>query len=334
MFRFITRRLLALVPVLLGISVVVFLFVHLIPGDPVWVMLGDYATDQAVAELRTSLGLDRPLHIQYLKYLERLLHGDLGRSIHTKNPLVSELASRLPASLELSLTAMLIAIAVGIPLGMISAVKHGSIIDTASMIGALIGVSMPIYVLGLVAIWFFAIQFRWLPPGGRMEADTTLRTVTGFFVLDSIITGNWPALFDALKHLVIPSVTLSTVPMAIIARMTRANLLEVLYQDFIRTARGKGLSESIVIVRHALKNALLPVITVIGIQIGIILSGAVLTETIFSWPGIGRWVYEAIQKRDYPVVQGMTLFIGVVFVISSLVVDVLYVWLDPRIRYE
>ena len=332
MFKFLVRRLLSLIPVLVGISLLVFLFIHFIPGDPIWVMLGDFATEEAVAELRQDLGLDEPLHIQYVKYVGRLLQGDLGESIHTRNPITSDLATRLPASLELAITAMLIASLIGIPAGVISAMNHRSLIDSASMVGALIGVSLPIYVLGLFAIWIFAVQLGWLPPGGRLSPDIELERITGFHVLDSIVTRNWTALGDSLKHLTIPSIVLATVPMAIIARITRASLLEVFSQDFVRTARSKGLRERSVVTRHVLKNAMLPVITVIGIQFGVILSGAVLTETIFSWPGIGRWVYEAIQKRDYPVVQGMTLFIGLVFLFSSLVVDALYVWLDPRIR--
>lgn len=334
MFKFLVHRLLSLIPVLLGISLLVFLFIHFIPGDPIWVMLGDFATEESVADLRQDLGLDEPLHIQYLKYVGRLLQGDLGTSIHTRNPITSDLATRLPASLELAITAMLIASLIGIPAGVISAMKHQSLIDSASMVGTLIGVSLPIYVLGLFAIWIFAVKLGWLPPGGRLSSDIELVRITGFHVLDSIITRNWTALGDSLKHLTIPAVVLATVPMAIIARITRASVLEVLSQDFVRTARSKGLRERAVVKRHVLKNAMLPIITVVGIQFGVILSGAVLTETIFSWPGIGRWVYEAIQKRDYPVVQGMTLFIGVVFLLSSLVVDALYVWLDPRIRNE
>jgi len=333
-FKFLVHRLLSLIPVLLGISLLVFLFIHFIPGDPIWVMLGDFATEESVADLRQDLGLDEPLHIQYLKYVGRLLQGDLGTSIHTRNPITSDLATRLPASLELAITAMLIASLIGIPAGVISAMKHQSLIDSASMVGTLIGVSLPIYVLGLFAIWIFAVKLGWLPPGGRLSSDIELVRITGFHVLDSIITRNWTALGDSLKHLTIPAVVLATVPMAIIARITRASVLEVLSQDFVRTARSKGLRERAVVKRHVLKNAMLPIITVVGIQFGVILSGAVLTETIFSWPGIGRWVYEAIQKRDYPVVQGMTLFIGVVFLLSSLVVDALYVWLDPRIRNE
>ncbi len=334
MTKFVFWRLATLLPVMLGISVIVFSFIHLIPGDPAAVMAGDYAAPGQIAELRAALGLDEPLPNQYFRYVWRLLHGDLGRSIHTRNPIASELATRLPASMELAFSAMLIAIVIGIPAGIVSAMKRGSMADAASMAGALIGVSMPVYVLGLVSMWLFAFKLGWLPVGGRLAAELQLQRVTGFFVLDGLLTGNSPAFVDAVKHLVVPAMTLSTVPMAIIARITRSSLLECLSQDYIRTARGKGLAEPRIVIRHALKNGMLPVVTVIGLQIGVILSGAVLTETIFSWPGIGRWVYEAITKRDYPVIQGMTLFIGIVFLFTSLLVDCVYALLDPRIRYD
>jgi len=334
MTKFVLWRLATLLPVMLGISVIVFFFIHLIPGDPAAVMAGDYAAPGQIAELRTALGLDESLPNQYFRYARRLLHGDLGRSIHTHNPIASELATRLPASMELALSAMLIAIVIGIPAGILSATKRGSLLDAASMVGALIGVSMPVYVLGLIAMWMFAFKLGWLPVGGRLAADLQLQRTTGFFVLDGLLSGNFPACVDAVKHLMVPAMTLSTVPMAIIARITRSSLLDCLSQDYIRTARGKGLTEPMIVIRHALKNGMLPVVTVIGLQIGVILSGAVLTETIFSWPGIGRWVYEAITKRDYPVIQGMTLFIGVVFLFTSLLVDCLYALLDPRIRYD
>ncbi len=334
MVKFVLRRLLTLLPVMAGISVIVFFFVHLIPGDPATVMAGDYAAPHQIAELRTSLGLDEPLPIQYFRYMGRLLHGDLGRSITTRNPIASELTTRLPASMELAFSAMLLAIVIGIPAGIVSAMKRGSLADAMSMAGALLGVSIPVYVLGLIGMWLFAFKLGWLPVGGRLAAELQLHRLTGFFVLDGLLTGNYPALVDAAKHLVVPAATLSTVPMAIIARITRSSLLDCLSQDYIRTARGKGLAEPMIVIRHALKNGMLPVITIIGLQIGVILSGAVLTETIFSWPGIGRWVYEAITKRDYPVIQGMTLFIGAVFLFTSLLVDCLYALLDPRIRYD
>ncbi|MCC7160977.1 MAG: ABC transporter permease [Anaerolineae bacterium] len=334
MLKFIIGRLIEMVPVLIGISILVFFFIHLIPGDPAAIIAGDFATPESIADIRSNLGLDEPLPVQYFRYMGRLLRGDMGRSIHTSNPIAQELLQRLPASIELAVSAMLIAILIGIPAGIVSAMRRSSILDTLTMTGALIGVSVPIYVLGLVAVWFFAVQLRILPPGSRIGPDIELQNITGFFVLDSILTRNWNALVDVLKHLVIPAVVLCTVPMAIIARITRSSLLEVFSQDYVRTARGKGLSETRVVIRHALKNGMLPVITIIGLQFGVILSGAVLTETIFSWPGIGRWVYEAIQKRDYPIVQGMTLFIGFVFVMSSLIVDAFYTWLDPRVRYD
>ncbi|HXX37091.1 MAG TPA: ABC transporter permease [bacterium] len=334
MLKFALWRLVELVPVLVGVSILVFFFIHLIPGDPAVVMAGDIATPKDIAAIRTRLGLDQPLDVQYLKYMAHLFHGDLGQSIQTNSPIAAELGDRLPASLELALTAMGIAVVVGLAAGVVSAMRPGSAVDTASMVGALVGVSMPIYVLGLIAIWFFAVQLKWLPPGGRLGTDTVLVKVTGLFVLDSVVAGNWRGLGDAVAHLAIPACALSTVPMAIIARITRSSLLDVMAQDFIRTAYGKGLAGRAVVVRHALKNAMLPVVTVLGMQFGVILSGAVLTETIFAWPGIGRWVYEAIQTRDYPVVQGMTLFIGLVFIATNFLVDILYAWLDPRIQYQ
>lgn len=334
MTKFILHRLISLMPVLLGITVIGFLLIRLIPGDPAEVMLGERATEAALRELRQSLGLDQPLSLQYVRYLSQLAHGDLGKSIQTGIDIVDELKARLPASLELALVATLIAVAGGILAGTVAAVKHGSLIDTASMVGSLLGVSLPVYVLALTSIWFLAVQLKWLPPGGRLNSITEWTPITGFIVLDSILTRNWPVLLEAVQHLILPAFSLSLATLATVARITRASLLEVLSQDYIRTARSKGLKERQVVVRHALRNSLLPVVTIVGIQFGAILSGAVITETIFSWPGIGRWVYESITRRDYPVVQAMTLFIGLVFVLSSLLVDILYAWLDPRVSYE
>ncbi len=333
MATFVLRRLLSLIPVLVGISLIVFLFLHLIPGDPARAMLGETASEDVVLQTRASLGLDQPLYLQYAHYVGRLLHGDLGQSLRTRNPVSAELASRLPASIELMLAAMAIALAVGLSLGITSAVRRGSWLDTAAVVLGLVGAALPVYVLGLLAAWVFAVQLGWLPPGGRLGTDTHLQSVTGFLVLDGILTRNWPALADALKHLAIPATVLGLGPAALLARTTRASLVEALGQDFVRTARGKGLPDRMVVGRHALRNALLPMLTVFGLQVGIVLGSAVLTETIFSWPGIGRWIFDAIQTRDYPVVQSMTLVIGVVFVLSNLVVDLTYGWLDPRIRY-
>jgi peptide/nickel transport system permease protein len=271
---------------------------------------------------------------QYLRFLFRLGQGDLGDSIHRRIPIADELKQRFPATVELSVFAMVLAVVVGVPVGIISAARRNSLLDGVSMIGALIGVSMPIFWLGLMLIMFFAVLLDWFPIGGRISHNIELTVITNFFFIDSIITGNLPALWDSLKHLFMPAIALATIPMAIIARMTRSSMLEVLHADYIRTAHAKGLSERFVLIQHALKNAFLPVITIIGLQTGILLAGAILTETIFAWPGIGKWVYDAILARDYPVVQGGTFLIALVFVLINLLVDLSYAYLDPRIHYD
>jgi peptide/nickel transport system permease protein len=329
---FILRRLISLGIVMVGVSFIAFFFVHLIPGDPAQAMLGEQATPENVARVREALGLDQPLHLQYARFVGRLLQGDLGQSLHTSNPIAVEFASRFPATVELSVAALLLALVVGVPAGVIAAVRRNSIFDLVSMSVALIGISMPIYWLGLMLIWFLAIQLAWLPPGGRLHLEIELSQITNFYTVDALLAGDLAALRSALAHLALPAIALSTVPMAIIARMTRASVIDVLGQDFIRTAHAKGLSERAVVIRHALKNAALPVVTVIGLSTGRLLSGAVLTESIFSWPGIGRWIFDAIGWRDYPVIQVMILLIAAMFVIINLVVDLLYAALDPRIR--
>jgi peptide/nickel transport system permease protein len=310
------------------------LFIHLIPGSPAVAMLGERATAENVARVERALGLDQPLPIQYLRFMQRTLSGDLGTSIHTGRPIRDEFGARFPATIELAVTAMLIALAVGIPAGVLAATRHNSWFDNLGMVGALLGVSIPIFWLGLVLAWLFAVQLHWFPFGGRLSVDQSLTTITGFYTLDSLLTLNFGAFFDAVDHLVLPAIALSTIPMAIIARMTRSSLLEVLGQDYVRTARAKGLRESVVVWKHALKNASLPVVTVIGLQVGLLLSGAIMTETIFSWPGIGRWVYDAILQRDYPIVQSLILIISLIFVLVNLVVDFSYALIDPRIRYR
>jgi peptide/nickel transport system permease protein len=334
LLRFTLRRIAALIPVLIGVSVVVFLFLHLIPGDPATAMLGDHATAESAARLRTAYGLDEPWPTQYAIYVGRLLQGDLGRSIRSNTPVTQELAQRFPATVELAVMAMLIAIAVGVPAGVISATKRGSIFDHLSVSVALAGVSMPIFWLGLMLAWFFGVQLKWLPFSARLDTGAQFTPITNLLLLDAVIRGDWNILGQAFRHLLLPAIALSTVPMAIIMRMTRGAMLEVLGQDYVRTARAKGMRDRVVIVGHALQNAMLPVVTVVGLQVGLLLSGAILTETIFSWPGIGRWIYESIQVRDYPVVQSMTLVIALVFVLANLVVDLSYAWLDPRVRYR
>ena len=334
MGRYAIKRFLTIVPVLAGISIIVFGFIHLIPGDPAVTMLGERATPERVKEVRAQLGLDQPLYVQYLIYAGKILRGDLGVSILRGDPVLTDLVRRFPATVELAFGAISVAILLGIPAGIVSAVWRNSFVDGCSRILALTGVSMPIFWLGLMLAWVFGVMLGWLPTGFRLGTDVTLRSVTNFNILDSLITGNGEALVASLRHLVLPAFALSTIPMAVITRMTRASLLEVLSQDYIRTAEAKGLPQRAVILRHAMRNALLPVMTVTGLQVGRLLAGAILTETIFSWPGIGLWIYEAIQARDYPIVQGATLFIATIFVMVNLLTDVLYATVDPRIKYD
>jgi peptide/nickel transport system permease protein len=334
MTSYIIRRLLSLIPTLFGVSIIVFLFLRMIPGDPALALGGEHATEATVERIREEFGLNESLPKQYITYMGKILRGDLGRSILSKRPIADEIRVRFPATLELSVCALILALVVGLPAGIISATKRNTPIDNIAMVGSLLGISMPIFWLGLMLNWFFAVQLGWLPSVTRLDASIDLQRITNLIIVDSILTGNAEALLNGIKHLILPSIALSTISMAIIARMTRSAMLEVLGQDYIRTARAKGLIERVVTVRHALKNALLPVITVLGLQVGVLLSGAVLTETIFAWPGIGRWLYLSILSRDYPIVQGMALFITALFLVVNLLVDVSYALVDPRIRYE
>lgn len=336
MGRYILKRLLNLIPVLLGITLLVFILLHLIPGDPAQILAGTRATPEIVEGIREQLGLNKPLPVQYLLFLGNLLRFNLGNSIMSGASIIQEIAIRWPATFELSLAAMLIALFLGIPAGVLAAVRKNSAIDNLTMSGSLVGVSMPVFWLGLLLIYLFAVNWQWLPPGLRMsqEVASSFKPLTGFYVLDALLQLNWNALKDVLAHLVLPALTLSTIPLAIIARITRSAMLEVLSQDYIRTARAKGVLERWVIFKHALKNALLPVVTIIGLQFGTLLSGAILTETIFSWPGIGFWIYDGILNRDYPVVQGGVIFVSISFVLINLLVDISYAFLDPRIQYR
>jgi peptide/nickel transport system permease protein len=334
MTSYIIRRLLSLIPTLFGVSIIVFLFLRMIPGDPALALAGEHATEANVERIREEFGLNKPLPEQYITYMAKVLRGDLGRSILSRRPITDEIRARFPATIELSLCALIVALIVGLPAGIISATKRNSIFDNIAMVGSLLGISMPIFWLGLMLNWFFAVRLGWLPSVTRLSSAIELQRITNLIIVDSILTGNAQALLNGIQHLILPAVALGTIPMAIIARMTRSAMLEVLEQDYIRTARAKGLVERVVTTRHALKNALLPVITVLGLQVGVLLSGAVLTETIFAWPGIGRWLYLSILSRDYPIVQGMALFITVLFLVVNLLVDVSYALVDPRIRYE
>jgi peptide/nickel transport system permease protein len=334
LIRYTLRRLVALVPVLIGVSVIVFLFLHLIPGDPASAILGEHATPDAIVKLRAAYGLDEPCPTQYALFVSHIVQGDLGRSIRSNNPVSSELAQRFPATAELTIVAMLFAVLVGLPAGIVSAWRRGSAFDHGSVIVALAGVSMPIFWLGLMLAWLFGVQLKILPFSARLDTGARFTPITNFLLLDAVIRADWAILGQTVRHLLLPALALSTVPMAIVMRMTRGAMIEVMHQDYVRTARAKGLRDRVVVGSHAFRNALLPVVTIVGLQVGTLLSGAILTETIFSWPGIGRWVYESIQLRDYPVVQSMTLVIAVVFVITNLVVDLSYAWLDPRVRYR
>ena len=334
MLRFAIRRVIETVPVLVGVVSIVFLFLHLIPGDAALVLLGERANEASLTRIRSQLGLDQPLYVQYGRYVVSLSRLDIGKSVRTNRPVIDEAMGRFPATIELALTALVISSVVGVSGGIIAGVGRGRFPDHIARVFSLLGVSIPIFWLGLVLIWVFAVQLHWLPSDGRLAATTKYTQITGFVMIDAIIQGNSPLFFDALSHLTLPALALSTVPMAVTMRMTRSAMLEVLRADYIRTARSKGLRERVITIRHAFKNASLPVVTTIGLQVGFLLSGAILTETIFSWPGIGRWVFESILNRDYPIVQGMSLIIAVIFVVVNLIVDLVYGSLDPRISYR
>ncbi len=306
MRNYILRRLLLTIPVVFGVSTLVFLFIHLIPGDPVEVMLGESARPADLEELRRGLGLDKPISEQYLLFLKGLLTGDLGTSIHTGGAVMTTILKRLPATVELTVSSMSVALLLSIPLGVISASKQYSLLDNGSMFFALVGISMPNFWLGPLLILLFSVNLGWLPVSGR----------------------------GGLTHLILPAITLGTALTAKLTRMTRSSVLEILHEDYITTARSKGLLEYMVIFKHALRNALIPVITIIGIQFGALLSGALITETVFAWPGVGRLTITAIQKRDYPLVQGCVLFIAFSYVFVNLITDLAYAWVDPRIRFE
>lgn len=350
MGKYILRRLVSVIPTLIGVTLVIFLFQRLIPGDPAVAMLGEHASEENVTRIREQLGLDRPAFLdrdalvegdlagffdsQYARYFGRLLQFDLGESIHRRIPVAATLKERFPATLELAMLSMLIALIIGIPIGIASASRRNTFLDGFTMVGSLVGVSIPIFWMGIMEIMLFAVMLKWLPSGGRLSTGVTIEPITNLYLLDSLLTANWTGFVDALKHIIMPAISLATIPTAIIARMTRSSMLDVLQEDYIRTASAKGLPERTVLYRHALKNAFLPVITVIGIQVGSLLAGAVLTETIFSWPGIGKWVYDSILGRDYPIVQGVTLLIAIIFLLVNLLVDISYALLDPRISYD
>lgn len=334
MLHYIGKRLLQLIPVLLGMTFIVFMIIRAIPGDPAQVILGQQASPEAIKALRTTLGLDNPWYIQYFDYLKGLVTGDLGQSLRTRTPVVDEVWPYLAATIELSVFAVIIAIIIGINAGIISAWFQNSWFDYLAMIIALIGVSMPIFWLGLLNQWIFSIELGLLPTSGRLNVRDPIESITGFYIIDTLVTGQFDQLATVMKHLILPGTALATIPMAIIARMTRSSMLEVMRSDYVRTARSKGLKMFWVVYKHALKNAIIPVMTIIGLQMGLLLGGAILTETIFAWPGIGRYIYEAIGFRDYPVIQSGILIVAFIFVMINLFVDLLYSVVDPRIKYD
>ena len=322
-----------IIPVLLGVSIVVFFMVRAIPGDPAQLLLGQQATQAQVEQVRENMGLDKPVIVQYGIFLADALRGDLGTSIVTGRPVTTELLARLPATLELTAFAMLVAILVGVPVGVISAVKQYSLLDKFTSVLALTGISMPIFWLAMILIVIFFVNLGWLPFPGRLSTGYAVTSITGLVLVDSLLTLNFAAFWDGLKHLILPAIALGTIPMAVIMRMTRSSMLEVMGEDYVRTARAKGVVPWRVIFKHALRNAMLPTVTVIGLQAGLLMGGAVLTETIFSWPGVGQIAVESIYRRDYAMIQGVVLYGATLFVLVNLLVDVLYAVLDPRVRY-
>jgi peptide/nickel transport system permease protein len=334
MLKYVIKRILMLIPVLIGVSIIVFLIMRVFSPDPAPIVLGQHATQQAIEAWRQANGLNDPVYMQYLHLIQGALTGDLGTSYYTKIPVVKEIMTRFPATIELAVVAIILASVFGILIGVISAVKKNSIFDNAGMFLALIGVSMPIFWLGIILIIFFSGTLHWLPSNGRIDPLLQPVSVTGFYLIDSLISGNTGALIDTLRHLILPASALAMYSMAIITRMTRSSMLDVLQQDYIRTARAKGISEGRVIRKHALRNGLIPIVTVIGLQLGSLLGGAVLTETVFSWPGIGAYTVNCILKSDFPVVQGIVLLVATIFVLVNLIVDVIYAFLDPRIKYS
>ena len=331
---FLVRRVVGIVAVMIGVSVITFAISHVIPADPVAAALGDHATDAQIAQFRAEYGLDRPLPEQYFIYAAGILHGDLGKSIRTRRSVADDLADSFPATLELSFAALLISILLGVPAGVWSAVSRGRLPDYVVRVLSLAGGSLPVFWLGLIVIGLFYYQLGWFPGGGRLDTFVPPPpTRTGLYVVDSVIAGDLDALGSSLLHLVLPAVTLGYFSTAVIARMTRSSMLEVLGQDYMRTARAKGLRERVIVLRHALRNAMIPTVTIIGLTFGSLLSGAVLTETIFSWPGLGRYATASAVSLDFPAVLGVTLLAAIVYPLANLVVDIAYYWLDPRIQH-
>lgn len=334
LLRYLLKRIALVIPTILGVTILVFLLVHIIPGDPVEVMLGEKSTEAARQALTERLGLDKPLHAQYVSWLTNAVQGDFGVSVRNRSPVTEQILSRLPATIELALTATILAAVVGIIVGVSAAYKHNTKYDHALVTLSLIGVSIPIFWLGIMLIFLFAAVLGWLPVSGRVSMGAGITEITGFYLIDTLISGDWGLFVDSVKHLILPAASLATIPLSQVVRVTRSSMLDVLGEDYVRTARAKGLPYRTVIYKHALKNALIPVVTVIGLQAGKLLAGAILTEMVFSWPGTGRLLITSIYNRDYPMIQGIVFILSLAFILVNILVDILYAKLDPRIRFE
>jgi peptide/nickel transport system permease protein len=332
MLRFVVRRLLLLIPILFGLSVLLFLWLRSLPGGPAAALLGERATPERVAQVERLYGLDQPWYVQYGKFVVQAIQLDFGNSINTRRPVTEEMLRLWPATFELAVAAMVFAIGVGLPLGYFAARRYGRWLDSLSVSASLLGVAIPVFFLAYILKYVFAVQLGWLPTGGRQDRRLDAEHPTGLYVLDGIITGNLPAVWDAILHLILPAIALGSIPLAIIVRITRASVLDVVHEDYVRTAEAKGLLERTITRRHVLRNALLPVVTVIGLQAGLLFSGAILTETVFAWQGVGQFLAEAIAQRDYAVLQGFILVIAAMYVVINLLVDVSYGLIDPRVR--
>jgi peptide/nickel transport system permease protein len=334
MLRYVVRRLFLLVPILLGVSILMFFWIRALPGNPSTALLGERSTPELVREYKERYGLDRPIPVQYWDYVKNTVKGDLGTSISSRRAVTYEIKQRFPATIELAVAAMIIAVGLGIPLGFLAAKRHGGLFDHSTLIGSLLGISIPIFFLAIILKYLFAVRWQWLPSVGRADVLSDAKHPTNFYVLDALIERDWSALADTIKHLILPGIALGSIPLAVITRITRAAVLDVQNEDYVRTARAKGLAPLTVDRRHVLRNALLPVSTIIGLQTGLLLSGAVLTETVFAYPGMGSWLRDAIFNSDYPVLQGGILFLAIVFVLVNLLVDISYAIINPRIRYS
>jgi peptide/nickel transport system permease protein len=332
LLRFVVRRLLLLIPILFGVSVLIFVWVHNLPGSTAQAILGEKATPQAIRAFNEAYGLDKPLWVQYAEFLKRALRLDFGVSVQTQQPVWDEINRRFPATIELSVAALVFAVSIGVPLGYLAARKYGTWPDNALVSGSLVGVVIPVFVLGYILKYVFAVKLGWLPDSGRQDTRLDVAHPTGFYVLDGLLVGNIGASWDALKHLILPGIALGTIPLAIITRITRASVLDVVNEDYVRTAEAKGLARGVIRQRHIMRNALLPVVTVIGLQTGLLLSGAILTETVFAIPGMGSFMKDAIFKHDYSTIEGFVLFSSVLYVLINLLVDISYGVLDPRVR--